>query len=1680
MPDSGQTMATNDVTTAPPEGGGYQVMRARLLAQAAELERRAEALNERRKGLFGGGELELEAEGRVRTENNCRARDLVAVGDRLLFGFQVFLGLKAETNVADVLGLYRLERGAEGFSLEPSPPEGPGAFLADPAFVKELRDLFRYHREAALWQLRRTGTRLLAAVKVGEGPRDVKVFRFAVDAAGRVAYLDARGEEDNAPPRAHDFAWVPTTREQHVAGPHPHVNVLDEVFVETVGGDLTIKVENNTRDGFGVYREPVDDPNQSLDDADLSYARVGGLILLRVRPFREASYRYLVYNTRTRGVVRADAVGAACLTLPEDHGIVFPGGYCLQTGEHKIFDAGAGDMIFERAVRSPNGEDVLYVFYRGGAGEYLLLPYNLVRREARSPLRCHGYSLFADGTMVVFRDASPEPTRVHPVQIWRTPFASAEHAAAAPPGTSYLGRVGNPDLVRGVSDALSLARLARAEAPTRRTFEDAAAAARRMADAYHWLGHAEAGGLLEATRALGQTAERVVDEFEKELAIRRGAAETLAGAEAGQRERLARTLPGDVKGVEAFVEALADLRAWRGHLVSLREERGIDRARLDALEAELEGRALELARACVALLLEGSAWAPLLARADALAAKAEAAAKSSELGPLDEELGRLQAGVGTLADVVAELPVDDPTVRTRILESVGEVVGRQNRARAALLARRRDLGSAEGRAEFGAQIKLFGQDVAGALAVADSPEACDDQLARLLVRLEGLEGRFGEFDEFLEGLAEKRAEAVEAFGARRQALVDERQKRARHVAAAAERLVEGVARRARSLGTPDELNAFFAGDPTVHKLADLRGQLAALGEAVRAEELEARLKAAKQEALRALRDRADLFEGGEGTVKLGAHRFHVSTRPLELTLVPRAGELCLHLTGTDFYEPAGEPALEAARDLWDDPLPSESREVYRGEFLAASMLLDAEAGASGLSLEALARAAREGSLLESVRAYAAARLDEGYERGVHDADAAALLERLLALYEGAGRLRYLPGVRALAGLYWSELEPARRELWQRRGRAAGHLRRALGAPGAQAELAAELAAPLADFARARALPEAPAGGAARYLVEELAAERPRFVTSGRALALRDALFARLRERGSLREFEDDLRALEPHPAERLALARSFVGAVAGAGEAGEALEAAALLVTDRRLEREPCAAETRAEVRGLLGQHPRIEGRALAVDVAELLARVAAFREGRLPRYRAYRRARAEAAERAKERLRPEELAPKVLSSFVRNRLVDEVYLPLVGANLAKQIGAAGANKRTDQMGLLLLVSPPGYGKTTLMEYVASRLGLAFVKVNGPSLGHDVTSFDPAEAKSATARQEVEKINLAFEMGQNVMLYLDDIQHTSPELLQKFVSLCDAQRRVEGVWRGRPRAYDLKGKRFCVVMAGNPYTESGARFRIPDMLANRADTYNLGDVLQGREDLFALSYLENALSSNPLLAPLAGRAPADLDRFARLARGEAAPPGDFAHPYAAAEIDEIVRLLRLLTRAQATLARVNRAYVDSASQADAFRSEPPFQLQGSYRNMNKLAERLDAAMNDDELEALIDDHYAGEAQTLAAGAEQSLLKLAELRGRLTADQAERWRQIKEEFVRVRRVGRDDDPVARVTGALANLDDRLAQIARGLAEAASARAPGPEAWLAPRLDAFARSLAQLASRPAPAAPAPPPA
>ncbi|MCP3958222.1 MAG: AAA family ATPase [bacterium] len=1657
------------------ERGTYELLRDRLQQHARGLSEAANGLNTRRLEVFGGTETTVLGNQRIRTDNNCVPRDIRDVGrhsdgepgEKLLFGYNVFIGLKTETRVEDVLSLHLFTETNSGFSFEPIPEDSPDNFLSDEEFVRDFKELYKYYKETRLLQLRRIDDKLLAVFQTGRTVGDIKVFRWAIAPDGVATYIDNRGERDHVFPPSHDFEWTATSREDFVLGRHPHVSVLDEVFVETVGGDLTVKVEDNTEDGLGIYREPVDEPDQSLDDGEIHYARVGPLILLKILPYNETTWRYLVFNTRNHKVTRLDAIGQACLLLPEDHGLIFPGGYYLQSGETKSFEGDVAEMEFMRVVRSPNGEDVLYVFHERVAGRTILLSYNMIRKEVASPIHCNGFSLFEDGKLAIFRALSGEPTRVHAIQIWQTPFTSDEYAAQAPTGDSFLEKVGNADLVRGISDALSIGRLIEEQEPSAEIYEDLIAAAVRMGDAYYWLDGDEAGGMGPSLKEVRATVELIVDEFEKVRAIRKRAREAVAESEA-QLEELFREVRTEAKTTtDHFVAGLSKLRTQRGHLISLREQRYVDRGRLDELEAAVVEQLDQLSVETVSFLDTEEALEPYHRRIGELVAGIDEVEKTADAKPLTEGFTAIGDALELLTEVLGDLEIDDATVRTVILERISEVLGGLNRGRALLEARRKELLSSEGVAEFGAQFKLFSQSVSGAMALADTPEKCDQQLSKLLLQLEDMESRFGEFDEFAEQLATKREDVYEAITSKKQTLLDERQRRVGRLMKAAERVLEGIVRRASGLASNDELNAYFAGDAMVAKVRDISGQLRELSDSVKADELDSRLKSAREDAARGLRDRQDIFEEGATVIKLGRHRFSVNTQPFDLTMVPVSNTgpsgdaMAFHLSGTDFYETVADGEFETTRDYWNQLLVSETEEVYRAEYLAASMLFDAEVETAGLTLSALQEGVvAEAGLVDLVRRYSAERYDEGYERGLHDQDTALILEQLVGLYSTADLLRFAPRPRAFACLFWAfHQEPNSRLLWERRARSLGRLRGAFAHSPAIIRFHQELADAIAAFFAENELEIHPddAQRAGAYLFEELAKKPHSFVTSAEAVELRDAFLALLESGGSRRELDDDLRELENDLTQRYRLARAWLAAFLDqAGDEHQRLEpcleeAVALLLTERRLERTVSSALSSVEVEGLLGQHPRVAGRKMRLRLDEFLSRLATFRQRRVAGFRKFQELRHEMLERERARLRLTEYEPKVMSSFVRNRLISDVYLPIIGDNLAKQLGALGEDKRTDQMGLLLLISPPGYGKTTLMEYVANRLGLVFVKINGPALGHAVTSIDPQEASNATARQEIEKISFALEMGNNVLLYLDDIQHTHPELLQKFISLCDAQRRMEGIWGGRTRTYDLRGKRFAVCMAGNPYTEAGEKFQIPDMLANRADTYNLGDILEGKDELFALSYLENALTSNPVMAPLTTREGDDLFKLVRMARGEEMPPDQLSHDYSAIELEELLSVLRKLLRVQEVLLAVNQQYIYSASQDDAYRTEPRFQLQGSYRNMNKLAERIVPVMNDAELEALIDDHYAGESQTLTTGAEHNILKLRELRGVLSGEEQQRWEEIKRGFARVQAMGgAEDDPAIRLIGQLGLVSDRLQDIGSSIQSASElARQPSED-------------------------------
>jgi len=1682
------TEATALVDNAVAEGGAYEIIRKRLLEQGKTLQQKVVALNESRLQEFGSSAMEVLARVRVRTENNCIARDIVQVGEYLLFGYNVFIGLKKETKIDDVFALFKVVEADDGLSIESVPMAG--TFLAQASFSNDFDELYRYYKHTRLIQLSLKDGKLLAGFQIGERLEDIRVFRWSVSSDGRkIEYIDNRGERDIQLPPAYDFEWTATTRDNTVHGRHPHINILDTVFVETIGGDLTIKIENNTEDGQGIYREPVVDETQSLDDAQIFYAAVGSVILLKIKPYREEQWRYFIYNTLTETVLRVDALGQSCVQLPEDHGLVFPGGYYLQTGEFKSFDEQAKQLLFRRSIRSPNGEDVVYIFYEPEEGVVGLFAYNLIEKKLQNPMYGHGYALAEDGTLVIFT-AESEPTRVHPMQIWKTPYVSAEFASKAPAKQTFFGRIGNAELVRGISDLFSVYRLINNQVVSLRVYEELSRETLKIFDDHYWIGEADTGDIAQVLKEIANTAELVIDEFEKVESIRQQSAKTMAAAVEQHTALVRHIRTGSWERAEEYVEALVQLRKQRGHLTTIKEYRYIDTGRIEQLDTELQELEAWLSEKTVTFLSNDNALEPYYDKIAGLDREVQQANTNAELSPLIDTIEATASGLDLLSELMATLKVADATVRTRIIDAISQVYAKLNQSKAQAKNKRKNLGSEEAVAQFSAQFKLFSQTIANALSLATTPEKCDEQLSRLLVQLEELESQFTDFDQFLADIMTKREEIYESFESHKQQLLDERQRKAQSLADAADRMLASIEKRALKFTLADELNTYFASDALVVKVRELIEDLRNLDSAVKADDLEAKLKTTKEQALRSQRDKSDIYEAGGNVIKLGPrHKFSVNTQELDLTIIPRNEALNFHLTGTNYFEAISNAELQSMQSYWEMSLESETAQVYRAEYLAALILDSAQQQLHGLSVDQLNQALLDDTVLNKlVRDFAQPRYKDGYEKGVHDHDAALLLQRIIPAIAMADLLTFDPLSRGLAQIYWANIKKTAKSkpedneqakisynTWPERAQSAMQMHSVFASNEAINLLAQEVREAFTEFVAEHPLPvgELDIRRAADYLVAELGRERTEFISSKYARELVDEL-KRSMDDATWRRYQMSLEKLLGWPAQRWNLTAAWLQALVTRKQLVNLQryipEAVALINADARLERRHSEVDLELSVSGLLGDHSSIANGQLNFAIDAFLARLEQHRFVVVPAYQRYLQLRQDVIRQRRLGLRLEEFKPRPLSSFVRNRLINESYLPIIGDNLAKQMGTVGDSKRTDLMGLLMMISPPGYGKTTLMEYVANRLGLIFMKINCPSLGHHVLSLDPAQAPNATAKQELEKLNLALEMGNNVMLYLDDIQHTHAEFLQKFISLCDGTRRIEGVWAGNTKTYDMRGRKFCVVMAGNPYTESGETFKIPDMLANRADIYNLGDILGGMDEQFALSYIENALTSNAVLAPLAIRDMADVYKLVAMAKGENIPTTDLKHAYSAAEVNEIVAVLKKMFVIQEVVLKINQQYIASAAQDDKYRTEPPFKLQGSYRNMNKMAEKISAVMNEQELMQMIADHYQGEAQLLTTGAEANLLKLAELRGNMTAQQSQRWADIKKDFLRNKAMGGDDaDTGGKVVAQLMGLSEGVKELSSLANVLASAKNNSPNleagnAQLAQALNQLAATLA----------------
>ena len=1447
------------------EGGAYEIIRARLESHAKDLRGRLAKLNDERQEVFGAVDLELIATERISTGNNCEPRDMIAIGkNRFIFGYNVHIGLKSTTELSDVLSVY--EYHPDDHTLHPQPLD----LLNQGSFAEDFAYLYKYYKLTRFVKFLVIGPHLYMAFRIGKAIDDIKVFKWLLN-DGQLQYIGNRSDHEYLFPPQQEFEWTRAHRGMYREGMHPHVSIDDRLFVETVGGDLTIKIEDNTESGEGIYEEDVTNSDQTLDDAEIFYAIVGSLILLKILPYQEKDYRHLVFNEKTKSVHRIDSIANSCVLLPDDHGIIFSDGYHLQTGETKIFDSGGefANMVFERRIPSPNGEDHLYIFYNRDAGKYVLMSYNIIDQKVETPIACHGYSVFPDGELIYFR-ADDRPQKHHTLQVWQTPFMEGEFRADQRTD-SQLYKIGNADIVRAMAECHEVLKLLSKDDSYADLYIDLAKKAGDIADAYFWIGDQATYDLKSALLQIKGAADSAIAEFDKVVRLRSSTADEMHRVSKSAKKlatKARNTRPDDIMG---FVHSLAELRTVRGEIISLRDLRYIDTDAVQVLEDDVEDASAKVSENCVKFLLQPDALDPYRAQVSDQQKLVPDLSKVTEANAVEEALNQSGAELEMLIDIVGNLKIEDSTQTTQIIDDISTIYSTLNQVRAALKNRRRELARSEGVAQFGAQMKLLSQAVINYLDLCDSPDKCEEYLSKMMIQLEELEGRFADFDEYIEQLAEKRDEIYNAFEARKLSLVEARNRRTGALMKSAERILTSIRHRVDSLETINEINGYLAGDLMIEKVRDTITQLAELGDSVKADDLQTQLKGIREDAVRQLKDRTELFVDGKDIVRFGTHQFSVNTQDLELTVVPHDGLMCLHLAGTNFFEPITDPDFLNTKSVWDQEVISENNSVYRAEFLAWKILHALVRGDDPqleTDLEAWQAADFPAEAkLAAVQHFMAPRYAEGYTKGVHDQEALRILDPLAKMHAHIGLLRYAPDDRALALLFWeSWTDTEIKTRLERKLTAYGTMRGIFQTEGEQNDpqraSIGELRHHIEIFQQKWAIPcprlaAADAQHAAEYLFEEIV-DGHTFTVSPQAAELAKQFRHTLSMRRKESDFEAALADLENDPVAQFEITRDWLrGATLTSGqkrdtgvppvpvddqESGAELHSASVDDPPRKnltpevpstptspqtesarylseaavhLVQGPIQLtainpiETTVTIKGMTGIHPKIKEGEYVLDYLDFSKRLRTFLHHAVPNYEAYTKLKSHLVETTRDSMRLEEFKPKVMSAFVRNRLIDRVYLPLVGDNLAKQMGTVGDDTRTDRMGMLLLISPPGYGKTTLMEYIANRLGITFMKINGPALGHDVKSLDPNEAPNASAREEIHKLNLSLEMGDNVMIYLDDIQHCHTEFLQKFISLCDAQRKIEGVYKGQPRTYDLRGKKVAVVMAGNPYTETG-------------------------------------------------------------------------------------------------------------------------------------------------------------------------------------------------------------------------------------------------------------------------------
>ena len=168
-------------------------------------------------------------------------------------------------------------------------------------------------------------------------------------------------------------------------------------------------------------------------------------------------------------------------------------------------------------------------------------------------------------------------------------------------------------------------------------------------------------------------------------------------------------------------------------------------------------------------------------------------------------------------------------------------------------------------------------------------------------------------------------------------LVEARSRKANALMSSAERILKVIRHRVDGMKSINDINGYMASDLMIEKVRSIIDDLVELDDSVKADDLQGRVKSIQQDAVRQLKDKLELFADGDNIISLGKHRFNINTQPLDLTIVTRDDEMCMHLTGTKFFDEILDEEFLSTRPVWKQEVVSENESVYRGEFLAWKM-----------------------------------------------------------------------------------------------------------------------------------------------------------------------------------------------------------------------------------------------------------------------------------------------------------------------------------------------------------------------------------------------------------------------------------------------------------------------------------------------------------------------------------------------------------------------------------------------------------------------------------------------------------------------------------------------------------------------------------------------------------------------